>query len=71
MKAFFWKPFIKDPTKEEHKTVLWAKVEQHPITDDFMEKVVEAFHDKRALAAKTTASVGAGDVIKDFKPTTK
>ena len=71
MKAFFWKPFIKDPTKEEHKTGLWAKVEQHPITDDFMEKVVEAFHDKRALAAKSTAAVGVGDVIKVTGPTIK
>lgn len=71
MKAFFWKPFIKDPAKEEHKTVLWAKVEQHPITDDFMEKVVEAFHDKRALAAKSTAAVGVGDVIKVTGPTMK
>ena len=49
MKAFFWKPFIKDPTKPEHKTIMWAKIEQHEITDSFMDDVVEAFHDKRGL----------------------
>lgn len=49
MKAFFWKPFIKDPTKPEQKEIMWAKIEQHEITDAFMDDVVEAFHDKRAL----------------------
>lgn len=58
MKAFFWKPFIKDPTKPEHKEIIWAKVEQHEITDDFMADVVEAFHDKRAQTSQKTGDSG-------------
>lgn len=66
MKGFFWKPFIMDPEKPEHKEVIWAKVAQHEINDNFMEEVVTAFHDKRAVAAKpmdaaapTTIKVGS------------
>jgi len=50
MKAFFWKPFIIDPAKPEHKEILWAKCKQYEITDAFMDDVVESFHDKRAVA---------------------
>ena len=48
MKAFFWKPFVLDPQKPEQKEQIWGKVQEHEISDDFMNKVVEAFHDKKA-----------------------
>ena len=66
MKAFFWKPFITDPDKPEHKELVWAKVQQHEITDDFMEDVVEAFHDKRGV--QTQKTVGGTEVIKVVGP---
>lgn len=61
MKAFFWKPFIIDPAKPEHKTIVWSKVKQHDINDAFLNEVVEAFHDKKAIAA--SASAGASDGV--------
>lgn len=54
MKNFFWKPFIIDPARPEHKEIIWAKVSQHEINKSFLEEVVDAFHDKRAEAAKTS-----------------
>ena len=72
MKAFFWKPFIKDPAKPEHKEIIWAKVEQHEISDAFMADVVEAFYDKRAEQQKNKAPAGGGsEVIKVVGPTKK
>ena len=59
MKKFFWKPFIIDPEKPAHKEVVWAKVKQHDIDDNFMQEVVAAFHDKRAAAAKESDSGAA------------
>jgi len=37
MKAFFWKPFIIDPTNETHKSVIWSKVKQHDIDPKFLD----------------------------------
>lgn len=37
MKAFFWKAFVVDPAKPEHKTIVWAKVDQHKIDDSFLD----------------------------------
>lgn len=69
MKGFFWKQFIIDPTKPEHKNMLWTKVTEHPITPEFLETVVEAFHDPRAV--KLAAAEAAGDVIKVTGPIKK
>ncbi len=55
MRAFFWKPFIIDPAKEEHKDIVWRKVKEWEITPAFQEIVVEGFHDPKA--AKTQAAV--------------
>ena len=35
MKAFFWKPFIIDPAKQEHKSIVWAEVKEHTINKPF------------------------------------
>ena len=70
MKAFFWKQFIKDPAKPEHKEIIWAKVDQHEISDEFMADVVEAFHDKRAQPSAKPDS-GGQEVIKVVGPTKK
>lgn len=68
MKAFFWKQLIIDPNKAEHKTFVWSKVKQYEITEKFMEKVVEAFHDKKALTSSATSGGGAEAVIKVTGP---
>lgn len=72
MKAFFWKPFIIDPAKPEHKELIWSKVKEHPITPDFMDRVVEAFHDKRAAAGgKGPTGDGGEEIIKVTGPVKK
>ena len=69
MRAFFWKPFIIDPTKEEHKDIVWQKVVEHKITPEFQELVVEAYHDPRAV--KAAAAAASGDIIKVTGPEKK
>lgn len=72
MKAFFWKPFVIDPAKPEHKEILWAKCKEYPINEKFMEDVVECFHDKRAAAGKTAGAADAGaGIIKVTGPIKK
>jgi len=37
MKGFFWKAFVLDPAKPEHKEIVWSKIEQHKIDDKFLD----------------------------------
>ena len=74
MKGFFWKAFVLDPAKPEHKEIVWAKVNEHKIDEPFIDLVVEAFHDKRAAMMKAGGGGGgdAGDAApKNLGPVKK